>query len=73
MIWVFIQVYGEENFDDELKYVEAHNGISISERQLDRIEELINNEKIESILFFPLSGKPEEMADAIKGLTTQFN
>ncbi len=70
---VFIQVYGEENFDDELKYVEAHNGISISERQLDRLEELIKNSKVESILFFPLSGKPEEMADAIKDLTIEFN
>jgi uncharacterized lipoprotein YddW (UPF0748 family) len=70
---VFIQVYGEENFENELKYVEAHNGISISERQFDRLEELIENSKIESILFFPLSGKPEEMAEAIKGLTTQFN
>jgi hypothetical protein len=70
---VFIQVYGEENFNDELKYVEAHNGISISERQFDRLEELINNSKIESILFFPLSGEPEAMAESIKSLTTQFN
>ncbi len=70
---VFIQVYGEENFDDELKYVEAHNGISISERQFDRLEELIENPKIESILFFPLSGQPKEMADTIKEITTQLN
>ncbi|MGB3533888.1 MAG: family 10 glycosylhydrolase [Microcoleaceae cyanobacterium] len=70
---VFIQVYGEENFNDELKYVEAHNGISISERQFNRLEELIKNPKIESILFFPLSGKPKEMAGEIKQITTQFN
>jgi hypothetical protein len=68
---VFIQVYGEENFNDELKYVEAHNGISISERQFDRLEELIDNSKVESILFFPLSGKPQEMAETIKSLTAE--
>ncbi|MEL7036005.1 MAG: family 10 glycosylhydrolase [Cyanobacteria bacterium J06592_8] len=69
---VFIQVYGEENFEDELKYVEAYNGISISERQFDRLEELVKNSKVESILFFPLSGKPEEMASKVKDLTTKF-
>ncbi|MGB3402207.1 MAG: family 10 glycosylhydrolase [Microcoleaceae cyanobacterium] len=65
---VFIQVYGEENFEDELKYVEAYNGISISERQFDRLEELIDNSKVESILFFPLSGKPQEMAEEINSI-----
>ena len=68
---VFIQVYGEENFNDELKYVEAHNGISISERQLDRLEALINNSEVESILFFSLSGKPQEMAEKIKSITAE--
>ncbi|MGB3188579.1 MAG: family 10 glycosylhydrolase [Limnoraphis sp.] len=70
---VFIQVYGEENFNDELKYVEANDGISISERQFDRLEELVNNPNVKSILFFPLSGKPEEMANTVKNLTTKIN
>jgi hypothetical protein len=70
---VFIQVYGEENFNDELKYVEANDGISISERQFNRLEELVNNPNVKSILFFPLSGKPEEMANQVKNLTTQIN
>ncbi|MDY7023375.1 MAG: family 10 glycosylhydrolase [Cyanobacteriota bacterium] len=69
---VFIQVYGEENFEDELKYVEAYNGIAISERQFNRLEELVKNSKVESILFFPLSGQPEEMASQVKDLTTKF-
>ena len=59
---VFIQVYGTENFNDELKYVKAEDGISITERQFDRLEELTTDPQIESILLFPLSGKPEEMA-----------
>lgn len=70
---VFIQVYGEENFDDELKYVEASDGISITERQFNRLEELVKNPNVKSILFFPLSGKPEEMADAVKSLTTNIS
>ncbi|MEB3828569.1 family 10 glycosylhydrolase [Phormidium sp. CCY1219] len=70
---VFIQVYGERNFKDELKYVEAHDGISISERQFNRLEELVDNPKIENILFFPLSGKPEKMADTVNRLTNQIN
>ena len=70
---VFIQVYGEENFNDELKYVEANDGISITERQFNRLEELVNNPNVKSILFFPLSGKPEEMAKTVHSLNTKIN
>ncbi|MCW6037769.1 family 10 glycosylhydrolase [Spirulina subsalsa FACHB-351] len=58
----FIQVYAEENFQDEMKYVEASNGIAITERQFNQLEGLVKNPRVESILLFPLSGKPEEMA-----------
>ena len=61
----FIQVYDEENFEDEMGYVIANDGISITERQLDRLEELVNNPEIDNLLFFPLSGQPQEMADNI--------
>lgn len=61
----FIQVYGEENFEDEMGYVMANDGISITERQLDRLEGLMNNPEIDNLLFFPLSGRPKDMADEI--------
>lgn len=67
----FIQVYSSENFNDELQYVRANNGISITERQFDRLEEIVKDSRIESILLFPLSGKPEEMAANFHNLMTQ--
>ena len=70
---IFIQVYGEENFNDELKYVEAFDGISITERQLDRLEDLVKNSEVESILLFPLSGKSEEFANRVNDLTANFD
>ncbi len=66
---VFIQVYAEENFAEELPYVEAYDGISITERQFNRLEELVRNPKVDNILLFPLSGEPEKMADEVKRLT----
>jgi uncharacterized lipoprotein YddW (UPF0748 family) len=66
---VFIQVYAEENFEDEMHYVEAYDGISITERQFNRLEELIRNPKVDNILLFPLSGEPEQMAEKVKRLT----
>ncbi|EKD05985.1 MULTISPECIES: family 10 glycosylhydrolase [Limnospira] len=65
----FIQVYAEENFDDEIVYVEASDGISITERQLNRLPELIDNPNIPNILLFPLSGEPERLADKVHELT----
>lgn len=68
---VFIQVYGEENFEDEMGYVMANDGISITERQLGRLEELVNNPEIDNLLFFPLSGQPQELAEDIHELVQE--
>ncbi|MCT7953819.1 family 10 glycosylhydrolase [Laspinema palackyanum] len=68
---VFIQVYADENFAQELPYVEAYDGISITERQFNRLEELVRNPKVDNILLFPLSGEPEKMADEVKRLTAK--
>nr|WP_323225767.1 family 10 glycosylhydrolase [Spirulina sp. 06S082] len=70
---VFIQVYDTENFNVELKYVKAQYGISITERQFDRLEELVKDPQIKSILLFPLSGKPEEMAATFDNLMKKTN
>lgn len=70
---VFIQVYNQENFNDELKYVRAVDGISITERQFEHLEELVNDSQIESILLFPLSGEPEKMAETFDQLMTNTN
>ena len=66
---VFIQVYSSENFQEELKYVEARDGIAITEQQFDLLEELAGNDRVENILLFPLSGKPKEMAATFKERT----
>ncbi|MCC5899106.1 MAG: family 10 glycosylhydrolase [Phormidium sp. BM_Day4_Bin.17] len=67
----FIQVYGDENFEDEMGYVIANDGISITERQLHRLEALVNNPEIDNLLFFPLSGQPQEMAEDIHELVQE--
>jgi uncharacterized lipoprotein YddW (UPF0748 family) len=67
---VFIQVYSEENFKEEMKYVKQHDGIAITERQFNHLEALNKNDQIKSILLFPLSGKPEETAAKLHQLTT---
>ncbi len=66
---VFIQTYNDANFDQELAYAEKYEGVAISDNQLSRLKELINNPKIKSVLVFPSSGKPEEAAAAVKKLT----
>ncbi|MEM8505128.1 MAG: family 10 glycosylhydrolase [Cyanobacteria bacterium P01_D01_bin.1] len=58
----FIQVYNDDNFAVELEYVEQYHGISISDAQFDRLETLANNPKVDSVLLFPVNGKPEETA-----------
>jgi hypothetical protein len=40
--------------------------VAISDQQLYRLKELVNNTKIKSVLLFPSSGKPEETAASIK-------
>ncbi|MGK7922902.1 MAG: family 10 glycosylhydrolase [Trichodesmium sp.] len=63
---VFIQVYNDDNFQEELNYVEKYDGIAISDKQLHRLEELVNNSKINSVLVFPVLEKPEKTASLVK-------
>ncbi|MBH8561443.1 family 10 glycosylhydrolase, partial [Nostoc sp. CENA67] len=66
---VFIQAYNEANFKEELNYAKNYAGIAITDQQLHRLKELVDNQEIKSILVFPLSGKPEETASRLKILT----
>jgi uncharacterized lipoprotein YddW (UPF0748 family) len=59
---VFLQVYNDKNFDDEMGYVEQYGGIAIGENQLHRLKALVNNPKIKNILIFPVGGDPEKAA-----------
>jgi uncharacterized lipoprotein YddW (UPF0748 family) len=63
---VFIQAYNDANFQEELAYATTYAGISITDRQLPRLKELVANPKLKSILIFPLAGKPEETASSLK-------
>jgi uncharacterized lipoprotein YddW (UPF0748 family) len=69
----FIQIYNDSNFEQEMDYAVKYNGVAISDKQLNRLKDLINNTQIESILVFPSDGKPEDTAAAVKKiiLTTQ--
>lgn len=62
----FIQAYNEDNFQAELDYAKKYDGIAITDKQLHRLQELANNKNIDSVLVFPLSGKPEETASRVK-------
>ncbi|MBE9045023.1 family 10 glycosylhydrolase [Pleurocapsales cyanobacterium LEGE 10410] len=66
---VFIQNYNEKNFEAELDYIKKYDGIAITDKQFHRLPEIIDNKKIESVLIFALSGKPEETAAEVKSLT----
>ncbi|MCG6134491.1 MAG: family 10 glycosylhydrolase [Nostoc sp. LLA-1] len=68
---VFIQVYNDANFQEELKYVKNSAGIAISDQQFNRLKELINNPEIKSILVFSSDGKPKETAYKLKKLTEE--
>jgi uncharacterized lipoprotein YddW (UPF0748 family) len=65
---VFIQVYNENNFQQELEYVKQYDGIAITERQFHHLANLVKNPQIKSIFIFPLSGKPKETATQVKNL-----
>ncbi len=69
---VFIQVYSEENFAQELGYVKQSSGIAITERQFKYLESLVKDPEVQSILIFPLSGKPEEAIAQVKKITDKF-
>jgi uncharacterized lipoprotein YddW (UPF0748 family) len=59
---VFLQVYNDKNFNDEMGYVEQYGGIAIGENQLHRMKSLVDNPKIKHILIFPVGGDPEKAA-----------
>jgi uncharacterized lipoprotein YddW (UPF0748 family) len=60
----FIETYNEPTFDKEVtKYGEKSDGIAISERQIDRLPQLIENEKVKSVLFFSLQNKQQVAAN----------
>jgi uncharacterized lipoprotein YddW (UPF0748 family) len=59
---VFLQVYNDKNFNDEMGYVEQYGGIAIGENQLHRLKALVDNPKIKHILIFPVGGDPEKAA-----------
>ncbi|MEB3341965.1 family 10 glycosylhydrolase [Okeania sp.] len=63
---VFIQVYNDDNFEEELNYVRKYDGIAISEQQLHRLEKLVNDYNVKSVLVFPMNEKPEKAASLIK-------
>uniref|UniRef100_UPI00341B0B8C family 10 glycosylhydrolase n=1 Tax=Okeania sp. SIO2F4 TaxID=2607790 RepID=UPI00341B0B8C len=63
---VFIQVYNDENFQEELNYVKKYDGIAISDKQLHRLQELVNDSNINSVLVFPVLEKPESAASRVK-------
>jgi uncharacterized lipoprotein YddW (UPF0748 family) len=69
---IFIQVYNEDNFNQELEYVKQYDGIAITERQFGRLEELVKNPEVKSILIFPLSGEPEAAIGQVQKLTEKF-
>ncbi|MGD1896338.1 MAG: family 10 glycosylhydrolase [Phormidesmis sp.] len=54
----FIQAYNDANFYDELSYIESSAGVAISDNQLHRLEDIINNPNIKSVLIFPTTGDP---------------
>ncbi len=63
---VFIQAYNDSNFVEELNYAQKYAGVAITDRQLSRLKELVDNPKIKSILVFPFSGNPEKTASSLK-------
>jgi uncharacterized lipoprotein YddW (UPF0748 family) len=58
----YIQVYNDQNFNEEMGYVEQYGGIAIGENQLHRLQSLIDNPKIKHIFIFPVGGNPEKAA-----------
>ncbi len=70
---VFLQTYNDANFTQELNYAQKYAGVAISDQQLYRLKELMNNPRIKSVLVFPSSGKPEETAASLKKFTAMSN
>lgn len=55
-------------FVSELDYVKKYDGVAITDKQFHRLPKLIENQSVDSILVFPLSGKPKETASNLKNL-----
>jgi uncharacterized lipoprotein YddW (UPF0748 family) len=62
----FIQIYNDGNFAEEIPIAESYSGVAITEKQLYRLDELLRNDKIKSILIFPSTGNPEQAAGLLK-------
>lgn len=65
---IFIQAYNEKGFKEELNYAKKYEGIAITDEQFHRLPQLLEDKAVESILVFPLSGKPAETAAELKSL-----
>ncbi|MGB3641648.1 MAG: glycoside hydrolase family 10 protein, partial [Rivularia sp. (in: cyanobacteria)] len=65
---IFIQAYNEDGFNEEVNYAKKVDGIAISDKQFHRVEELVNNKEIKSLLVFPIAGKPKETASKLNEL-----
>ena len=65
----FIQVYNDNNFYDEVNYAEEFSGVAITENQFHRLNDLLRNERIESILIFPSRGNPDEALNMMRQYT----
>lgn len=63
---IFIQAYNDNNFEEELNYAQKYAGVAITDGQLNRLRNLVNNPNIKSILIFPFSGNPEKTASSLK-------
>lgn len=70
---IILQAYNEKGFQEELNYVKKYDGIAITDNQFHRLPQLLADEAVESILVFPLSGKPEVTAAELKSLTQKTN
>ncbi|MDX2229746.1 MAG: family 10 glycosylhydrolase [Leptolyngbyaceae cyanobacterium bins.349] len=68
---VFIQVYNDANFNQELEYAKNYAGVAISDQQLHRLKQLVDNPKIKSILVFPMQGKPEVASARVHQLVSR--
>ena len=70
---VFIQAYNEKGFKTELNYAQNYDGVAITDAQFHRLPQLLTADKIQSILVFPLSGKPEATAATLKKSIQKLN
>lgn len=68
---IFIQAYNEKGFQDELNYAKKVDGVAISDKQFHRVEELVKNKKIKSVLIFPIAGKPKQTAAELNKLISK--